>query len=146
AQIMEAVALLEANCNSVNETNSYEVRDFRRMEVVAISHDGTFFDEDKQSKEHLAELYIIADNYDLTLLGPLYFNYHDQFERENIFNLGKRKIEITFPIVEMKADCEYCKTMPGFRGISTIHYGNYDETLIEEYKRLKQWGLNQGYE
>jgi DNA-binding transcriptional MerR regulator len=153
ARLSDAISLIKLQMvenyredESTKETN-YEIVDYPDQDVIALCYDGTFKDTEKKYVEKVSLLRNIAEEYQAIISGSLINIYDGHLSsRQCTLNDNYHKIEVCFPVKEIKQPCPYYKKLKGFKGLSTYHIGSYENIFDKSYANLMQWAKNNGYE
>jgi DNA-binding transcriptional MerR regulator/effector-binding domain-containing protein len=147
--IMEAVIILDLKSSLLDAPNAiqnFSVMDFPEQMVLMLPCEGTSFDEQAYSQSNLSQLYITAEKYNLKVTGPLMYKFYRQVTADATeFLPGMKQMEMIFPIADIGVRSFHIRKMEGFKCVSAIHIGGYDDSLLETYRKLLRWTKAGGY-
>lgn len=152
ARLSEGISLIKMRAEKYYEKNenynkdSYESIEYPERDVVALCYDGTFKDTEKKYVENVSLLRNIAEEYHAIISGPLINIYYGHFDSDTCtLNDNYQKIEVCFPVTEIKKPCPYYKKLERFRALSTYHMGSYKDIFDKSYFNLLHCAKMNGY-
>lgn len=148
ARLMEAVAIFKNHLSNKNhrEELSYEVVDFPARDIISLKYYATFEDEERQAIEQAAKIQVAAKDVNVAALGSLIYLTFDHFDSENcVFDNKRHLMKAAMPVVSTDKQCAYYDRIERFKGVSTLHFGDFPVSLKETYIGLLKWAKEKGY-
>ncbi len=91
-----------------------------------------------------AEVSTLVEKYHAKTCGPYFTIFHDHEMRA--YSELDRDLEVGVPISSADFNCPAIGEHGGFKAVSTVHTGSYNNTEISQtYNALKNWANEQGF-
>lgn len=142
AQLMETAAILDGGRNN----SKYEVVDYPTRDVVSMEYYGTFEDEEYLFIENGARLQAAAKSVNISPVGYMTYLFFGHFSADACaFNGETHLTKVALPVSDTKKPCSFYDRIGGFKGLSTLHVGDFPKGLSETYIGLLRWARARGY-
>lgn len=147
AKLAEALAFLKAP-STTEKAEACEVVERAAQDVVSLSYQSTFEDEECCDIEYLPKLQRIVQEVNSFSFGSLLYLTYDHYDSERcVFNDQVHDFKIAAPVLDQKKPSLYYDRIPAFRGVSAIHIGSpKDKRLYRTYMNMLTWAKAQGYQ
>lgn len=146
-KLTEAISALKLNQRQIDTDLGYEIVDYPEQNIVSLSYQTTFEDEECYDIEYMAKIQNLSQGVDVASLGALLYVLHDHFDSSTCeFDNQIHDYKIAVPVVDTKKPCLHYDKIPAFRGVSAVHIGTpKDKKLYNTYIGLLKWAKAQGY-
>lgn len=146
ARLGEALSFLHLHSGSEGALLP-EVIDYPGQDIVALSYEETFEDDQYLDVENLPRIQSIAQKVNAVSIGSLIYTTDGHFDSAACsFNHQVHPFQIAIPVADQSAPCAYYSRIPPFRGVAALHIGSpKNKSLYYSYMHLLRWAQEQGY-
>lgn len=147
-KLSEAISVLKLHQRQSDANLGYEVVDVPEQNVISLSYQTTFEDDECCDIEYMAKIQALSQQVDAASLGALLYVLYEHFDSSACrIDNQIHNYKIAVPVVDTKKPCPHYDKIPAFRGVSAVHIGTpKNQRLYGTYMGLLKWAKAQGYE
>ena len=144
-KMLEATWIVEAS-KGFMASDLIEIIDVPEKNTLAYDYIGYFYEEEFEFLRKFKVLDDEIDRLQVTKLSNQQLTCTGHYNAEQgVFLMEQNKITLFYEIKEGDCWSSFFRVMPGFRAVSAINIGNYEEDLTETYKKLFVWAKKNSY-